>query len=209
MAYSGTPVVSNHADMRPLSMDRVCIQRPALYTSVSEAVKGVDPNIVIGGPASSDGWDRLPPISAWGEGPIWGTWAGDLIELSAAKNVPLDFVSSHFYPESVGDVAQMATKIERFVEVVKRSQKPDTPIVITEWSANPYPTQQYHDTAAMASFAVKTIHDVGHMATIFSLWAFSDIFEEQGWSWDVFNGKGVAVVGVASTAGVSLIACCE
>ena len=66
-----------------------------------------------------------------------------MIALSAARKTPLDFVSSHFYPETIGDTAQMAIKVERFVEVVKRSARPDIPIVITEWSANPTPTNQY------------------------------------------------------------------
>lgn len=170
---------------------------PALYTEVATAIKAVDPRVTIGGPASSDGWSRIPPISKWGSGQLWGTWAGDLVALSTArtnaganeaKAVPLDFVSSHFYPVQIGSVDEMASSIGKFLEVVKRSPRPNIPVVITEWSANPYPTNAYHDTAAMASFAVKAIHDVGHLAEIFSLWAFSDIFEEQGWTWDVFNG---------------------
>jgi hypothetical protein len=46
----------------------------------------------------------------------------------------------------------------------------------------------YNDTAAQASFAAKTAFLVDGMVPLLSHRAFSDIFEEQGYTWDVFNG---------------------
>ena len=90
---------------------------PALYGNVTQAVKSVDPQIRVGGPASSDGWGRIPPYDEYektfGDGMYWGTWAGDLINWGAENGVAVDFSSSHFYPRKVGDVKSMVENIQK------------------------------------------------------------------------------------------------
>jgi hypothetical protein len=43
-------------------------------------------------------------------------------------------------------------------------------------------------TTAQGSFAAKAVFLIDGMVPLLSHWAFSDVFEEQGWTWDVFNG---------------------
>jgi len=94
-----------------------------LYTASAKAVKGVDAQLRIGGPASSK-----------------GNWIKEIITYTTKNKVPLDFVSTHLYPQDeqvqypdrvgshykVGDF--FSATVNEVKEWVKNSERPDLEI---------------------------------------------------------------------------------
>jgi hypothetical protein len=138
-------------------------------------------------------------------------WALAIVEWGKKEGVRVDFSSSHAYSDPCGNATGLYLALKLFHGVIGASSAPETPPIVTEWSSNSlpdgvnctdiYPSDEYpdpavrnrsidfyHDQAAQASFATRTVFLVGDLFDILSHWAFSDVFEEQGWSWEVFNG---------------------
>ena len=130
-------------------------------------------------------------------------WAVDIVEWGKTSNVRVDFTSSHAYSTPCGNATGLYLALKLFHVVIGNSTSPLTPPLVTEWSSNSLPDgvncsdvydtapnknatiiEEYHDTAAQASFAAKTPYLVDGMFPLLSHWAFSDLFEEQGWTWD-------------------------
>ena len=59
----------------------------ALYNASALAVKGVNPSYRVGGPATAQLNGALGGVAAF-------------VNESAARGIPFDFVSTHFYPSS-------------------------------------------------------------------------------------------------------------
>ena len=165
----------------------------------SEVAGHTDPN----GPKCYGGHPK-PTVDELLAGPS-RNWALAIVEWSAAQTPPVrvDFTSTHNYPSRCGNATSFYLHLKQFDQVIARSTRPRTQRIITEWSSNPQPAgvackdnyaagspsvENYHDTAAQASFAAKAAYLVDGLFTLLSHWAFSDVFEEQGWTWDVFNG---------------------
>jgi xylan 1,4-beta-xylosidase len=175
------------------------------YQAIASAVVAVDSKLRVGGPASSDCWGGTTFGHCCGGKPypaldqIPGhNWARDLVDWSATSQQPslVSFVSSHAYSGPCGNATALYLALKKFHDAIRLSKRPDTPSIVTEWPSSGIPMgaecdgiSNYHDTSAQASFAARTIYLMGSMFQgAFSYWAFSDVFEEQGWSWDVFNG---------------------
>ena len=183
---------------------------------MSDAVISVDAQLSVGGPASSDCWNNgiagakcygghLRPTAAQLLSAPSENWALGLVNWGAQpeNDARVDFASSHGYSTPCGNATSLFREFSMFHEVIGRSARPATKTVITEWSSNPDPAgvncvdvytpgqptvRSYHDTAAQASFATKTVWLIDGMLDLMSHWAFSGVFEEQGWTWDVFDG---------------------
>lgn len=98
-----------------------------LYTASAKAVKGVDAQLKIGGPASSK-----------------GNWIKEIITYTTKNKVPLDFVSTHLYPQDeqvqypdrksspykVGDF--FSATVNEVQQWVLHSERPDLEIHLTE-----------------------------------------------------------------------------
>ena len=133
-----------------------------LYRESAEAVKRVDKELKVGGPASAS-----------------AAWVPDLLEFCATQNVPIDFVSSHIYPDDpqknvfgeerhypMEEVIPRALSMMR--QQIKSSKFPDLPLYISEWSSqNP-------------AFIAHTIKSSIGLAEILSYWTFDNVFEELG-----------------------------
>jgi xylan 1,4-beta-xylosidase len=106
-------------------------------------------------------------------------WIPDLIQFCAEQGVPLDFVSTHVYPDDPQKYIFGKDHLYPFeqvipggVEHVKRqvesSRMPKLPLWITEWSSqNP-------------AFIADTVKNCIGMAEAMSYWTFSNVFEEGG-----------------------------
>jgi xylan 1,4-beta-xylosidase len=133
-----------------------------LYRQSALALKSVDQRLRVGGPSTAR-----------------AGWVGDLLEYCAARQAPIDFASTHIYPDDpqkmvfgkdahypVEEVIPKALTMLR--DQVKASKYPDTPLYITEWSSqNP-------------AFIAHTIHGCAGLADMMSYWTFDNVFEELG-----------------------------
>jgi len=159
-----------------------------LYACTARALKAIDPTLRIGGPATSASHAVAPP------------WVADLIAFCAREGLPLDFVSTHPYPNnwpmdgygncrmtyrdehSTLDDLRMARKI------VDASPFPGAEIHLTEWNSSPSPRDLVHDTAFMAPFIIKNNLECLGLVDSLGFWTFSDVFEEGGAGNGIFHG---------------------
>ncbi|WP_315927286.1 GH39 family glycosyl hydrolase [Mesorhizobium sp. SP-1A] len=141
-----------------------------LYRYTAEAIKGVDKQLRVGGPATAD-----------------NAWVEDFLNFCRAANLPADFVSTHHYPTD--DFGQPGDDTEAQLAASKRSalrgearqvreQAGDVPLYYTEWCTSSNPRDPMHDEPYAAAFIVKTVLEANGLVQGYSYWTFSDIFEE-------------------------------
>ena len=151
-----------------------------LYKSTAEAIKSVDADLKVGGPATAA-----------------NAWISDFIAFCAAGDVPADFITTHHYPTDAfgqpgDDTVTQLSKSRRGVlrdetrEV--RRQAGDRPVYYTEWCTSSNPRDPLHDEPYAAAFIVKTIMEARGLVEGYSYWTFSDIFEENYFPSAPFHG---------------------
>ena len=154
-----------------------------LYKVSAEAVKAVNPEYKIGGPASSS-----------------GAWIDDTINYCVENNVPIDFVSTHLYPQdedcTYPDRADSPHKIGEYMydrvkgvyDTVKNSKLPNLEIHWTEWNTqSKLPNEKITwtqnkavDMCFSAAYIVKNMIAVKNFCDSMAYWIASDVFEESG-----------------------------
>ena len=142
-----------------------------LYKQSALAVKKTDSEIQVGGPSTA----QLD-------------WIPDLIAYCSANGVPIDFVSTHVYPNDPQKHIFGRDHLFSFEEVIPRgvaqvkhqveaSKMPHLPLWITEWSSqNP-------------AFIADTIKNCIGLTEAMSYWTFSNVFEEGGVPNGIFNSS--------------------
>jgi len=152
-----------------------------LYTHAARAVKSVDANLRVGGPASSK-----------------AHWLADLIGFCHTNNVPLDFISTHLYPQD--EFVEFASRaasphkpgeffsatVRGARQTVAASPMPHLPIHWTEWNTQlatsatdvTWGENRYVDSLHGASFVARHMVELDDAADTFTFWVASDIFEE-------------------------------
>ncbi|MDZ4787733.1 MAG: hypothetical protein SH807_02225 [Blastochloris sp.] len=153
----------------------------SLYDASALAVKKVDAALRIGGPASSK-----------------ANWVADIIEHCHKNKVPLDFVSTHLYPQDeyvefpdrVGSphaVGEFFMDTVRSVQnVVAQSSMPDLEIHWSEWNTQSATSSEsitwgdnvYVDNLYAASFIARNCAGLDDACDSLTWWVASDIFEE-------------------------------
>jgi xylan 1,4-beta-xylosidase len=156
-----------------------------LYEITVKAIKEVDENIKVGGPAICGGGEH---------------WIDDFLNFCYKNNVPVDFVTRHSYtaktPEytphfAYHDVNPIDYMIREFREVrnqVKNSPFPNLPIHITEYNSSYNPLCPIHDTPFNAAYLARVLSEGGDYVDSFSYWTFSDVFEEADVPRSIFHG---------------------
>jgi len=146
----------------------------ALYDATVRAIKKVDPDLRVGGPATAQ-----------------AAWVDRFIQHCQKGNIPFDFVSTHIYGNedpmnvfgnstAVPRKSMVAAAIRKVHDQVARSGAPKTPIIVSEYNAT-YMTQvQVTDSAFMGPWLANNIRECDGITSMMSYWAFSDVFEEQG-----------------------------
>lgn len=152
-----------------------------LYAHAARAVKSIDATLRIGGPASSK-----------------AHWLGDLIRFCVENAVPIDFVSTHLYPQdefvefpdraaSPHDAGAFFSAVVREAEAEVRSSKlPNLPIHWTEWNTQlatssrdvTWNDNRYVDSLHGGSFVARHMVELDDSADSLTYWTASDIFEE-------------------------------
>ena len=160
-----------------------------LYTHAAWGVKKADSRLRIGGPATAG-----------------GAWIAETIDYCSRNDVPLDFISTHSYPQDEQNLfedgrsphhpGEYFTDIVRSVqETVRHSALPDLEIHWTEWNTQSAPNKKavswsnniYVDNVFAASFIVKHMLALDEACDSLGWWIASDIFEEYGYSQNPFS----------------------
>jgi xylan 1,4-beta-xylosidase len=161
-----------------------------LYAEAARAVKRVSPRLRVGGPATAQ-----------------AAWVDRFIEWCAREKLPADFVSTHAYAndtsqdlfgtnEAIPRREMIARAARKVYDQVKRSARPDLPIIWSEFNATYKNEVPVTDSPFMGPWMANTIRECDGLATIMSYWSFSDVFEEQGVAKTPFyGGYGLVAVG--------------
>lgn len=133
-----------------------------LYRQSALALKRVDKALRVGGPSTAQ-----------------AAWVPDLIAYCDAQQLPMEFASTHIYPDDPQKKVFGDGKFVPFEDVIPQalanlkaqiasSRRPDVLLYITEWSSqNP-------------AFITDTIQRTRGLAEVFSYWTFDNVFEELG-----------------------------
>lgn len=142
----------------------------ALYRYTVEAIKTVDRELKVGGPATAD-----------------NAWITEFIDFCADSKLPVDFISTHHYPtDSFGkpgddtetQLADSKRSVLREEARTVHKQAGTLPVYYTEWCTSSNPRDPMHDDPYAAAFIVKTVMEAHGLVEGYSYWTFSDIFEE-------------------------------
>ena len=154
-----------------------------LYRQSALAVKRADSALRIGGPATAQ-----------------AAWVPELITFCETTGTPLDFVSTHSYPQDepvfYPDLSHSPHRPGSFFgdcfrkvqSQVKASTRPDLEIHWTEWNALSAPAGKdvswtenpVIDRSGAGSFAVKECLELDTACDSMGWWVLSDLFEEAG-----------------------------
>jgi xylan 1,4-beta-xylosidase len=152
----------------------------SLYQHAARAIKNVDGQLKVGGPATAA-----------------NAWITEFSSFCTDNNVPYDFISTHHYPTDAfgkpGDdtPAQLAASKRSILKeqlVATREKAGDKPVYYTEWSTSSNPFDELHDLPYAAAYITKTIMEARGLVEGYSYWTFSDIFEENYFSSIPFHG---------------------
>lgn len=151
-----------------------------LYRHTVQAIKAVDARLRVGGPATAK-----------------EEWIEEFLDFCHGRGLPVDFVSTHHYPNDViwyedqdteTQLAHSRRGIMREWAENTRRRARGLPVYYTEWNCSSnvrYPPQ---DEPYAAAFVVKTIMEAVGLADCYSFWTFSDIFEESHFPSVPFHG---------------------
>jgi xylan 1,4-beta-xylosidase len=151
-----------------------------LYAVSANAIKSVDVELKVGGPATAA-----------------NAWIADLVRFSIEHSQPLDFISTHHYPtDSFGkpgddtetQLAMSKRSALRKEAGIARKEAGDRPLYYTEWCTSSNPRDAMHDEPYAAAFIVKTVMEARGLVQGYSYWTFSDIFEENYFPSIPFHG---------------------
>ncbi len=160
-----------------------------LYQYSARAIKSVDSQLRVGGPATSV-----------------NSWIPDILEFCRQNDVPIDFVSTHHYPtddplwknsdlsmeEFFAQFGHELGKYERGIlrkmTAKARSEAGNMPLYYTEWNTSAVLPDAIHDDCYSAALVAKTIADNDGLVDGYSFWTFSDLFEEAGQFAAPFHG---------------------
>jgi xylan 1,4-beta-xylosidase len=156
-----------------------------LYEYSAKAVKSVNPEYHIGGPATAG-----------------AAWEPELIDFCVNNDVPIDFISTHTYGVNQGYLDEygntgtilapqefaVSGDVLRSREEISLSAMPDLELHYTEWSSSYTPSDPIHDSYHEAAYILQKIKQVGTAANSMSYWVFTDIFEESSPRFEPFHG---------------------
>lgn len=156
-----------------------------LYERTATAIKEIDADLLVGGPATSPGAED---------------WHAPFVELVESRGLPCDFFSTHAYtsgmpqqiPFGVYQTLRPPQDLLRQFEAPRKALAGTSlaglPVHITEFSTSYCPNNPIHDTAYQAAYLAPILANGGDLADSFSYWTFCDVFEEQGVPTSVFHG---------------------
>ncbi|MEO8755718.1 MAG: beta-xylosidase, partial [Casimicrobiaceae bacterium] len=124
-------------------------------------------------------------------------WLDDFTAYCKRKDVPFDFVSTHYYPtDPFGAIdSDTITQLEHSPPGVMRQRASEAravagtlPLYYTEWSISSNPRDPFHDSSFAAALATRIVMSVDDVVDGYSYWTFTDIFEENYFPSAPFHG---------------------
>lgn len=144
-----------------------------LLEVTSAALKSVDPQLRVGGPATCQ-----------------SAWLNETLQYCSEHDVAIDFISTHEYPT---DILPLTRDVMYQVVSGARETVGDMPLFYTEFNDGLF-AYQLHDTSYASAFAVYNLIELQGIPDIMSWWCFSDIFEEGGFNSSVFQQPGYGLM---------------
>ncbi len=158
-----------------------------LYEYTANAIKAVNGNFKVGGPAICGVNDEV--------------WMAEFLEFVKSSQAPLDFVTRHHYtinpPEREGhyQYVKLADPDAGLKELNTTRRIVDSfpefagmQIHITEFNTAYIPDSPLHDTNRNAAYIAYLLSKLGEDNESYSYWTFGDVFEEQGVPYTPFHG---------------------
>ncbi len=156
-----------------------------LYDAAAAAVKAVNPEFKVGGPATA------------GAG-----WVPEFLAHTQQAHSPVDFVSTHTYAVNSGfldadgnaDLVlsdspdSISGDVKKVHQQIQASSQPKLPLEITEWSASYSSRDPVHDSYTSAAFVLEKLKQAEGLTSAMSYWTYSDLFEENGPPPAAFHG---------------------
>jgi xylan 1,4-beta-xylosidase len=156
-----------------------------LYEYTARAIKSVNADYKVGGPATAG-----------------AAWVPEMISYCSKNNLPLDFISTHSYGVKQGyldeygnsgtilskDPMSVSGDVLNSRKQIAESAMPNLELHYTEWSASYTPADPIHDSYHEAAYILEKLKQVGDAANSMSYWVFTDIFEEAGPRFTPFHG---------------------
>ena len=156
-----------------------------LYEYSARALKSVNPEYRIGGPATAG-----------------AAWEPEMIAFCAKNDVPVDFISTHAYGVNQGYLDEygnsgtilapqeyaVSSDVLQSRKEIEESAMPGLELHYTEWSASYTPADPIHDSYHEAAYVLQKLKQVGDAAQSMSYWVFTDIFEESAPRFEPFHG---------------------
>ena len=165
-----------------------------LYEVTSKAVKEVNKNFKVGGPAICGVDDEK--------------WLKSFLDFVLEKNLPLDYVSRHHYtsymPKRSGHYSYIDLHesedafrwLERSRDLVDSYDEFNgIEIFVTEFNTSYVPNAPIHDTTLNAAYVAHMLSRLGDKHDSYSYWTFGDVFEEYGIPYTPFHGGFGLVAG--------------
>ena len=145
-----------------------------LYDHTARALKAVNSQLRVGGPATAQ-----------------AAWADAFIKHCAEQKVPVDFVSTHVYGndksedvfgtrENIPRNQMVCRAVKTVHEQIQASAKPQLPLIWSEFNASYANEPAVTDTVYMGPWLADTIRQCDGLVDMMSYWTFSDVFGEQG-----------------------------
>ncbi|MRR23246.1 glycoside hydrolase, partial [bacterium] len=156
-----------------------------LYRFAAEAIKSVNPEYKVGGPATAG-----------------AAWVPEMITFCDTAGIPIDFISTHSYGVRQGYLDETGTSgtildqnrwavsgdVLNSRKQISESVIPGLELHYTEWSSSYTPADPVHDSYHQAPYILEKLKQVGDAANSMSYWVFTDIFEEAGPWFTPFHG---------------------
>ncbi|MCA9235193.1 MAG: hypothetical protein KDA44_06965 [Planctomycetales bacterium] len=148
-----------------------------LYQYAVRAIKRVDPGYRVGGPATAG-----------------GGWISNTLKFCEQNDVPIDFIATHVYGATEGFLDEQgkggtmldpnpdgfAAWFSSVLEPIRRSNRPELPLLVTEWGPSYSLRDPVHDSYFCAAYILQRLRRLPPEVKAMSYWAFSDQFEEAG-----------------------------
>lgn len=169
-----------------------------LYDHTARALKSVDSRLRVGGPATAA-----------------GHWINEFLNFVTAKNLPIDFVSSHAYADDKSEDLfgtkdevpmdqRVCLSIRKTREKIRASKFPNLPLMWTEWSVPSFYNLRGRDSLYVGAGLAETIRQCDGLVDMMAYWTFSDVFDEDGVMSQPFTGWfGLVAVGGIKKPGLN------
>jgi xylan 1,4-beta-xylosidase len=151
-----------------------------LYRHTVRALKGCDSSLRVGGPATAA-----------------NAWIDAFLDFCQRDNLPVDFVSTHHYPNDPLWTPKQDTETElklakrgvlrEWTEAARRQAR-GRPLLYTEWNASSNPRYPRQDDPYAAAFMAKSALEASDLVEAYAFWTFTDLFEENYFPSVPFHG---------------------